>query len=101
MSSVSKRGRSLLLLAGSALASVLVPSLFYVWGHTQKVSHGYRIESARRELRRLVDEHHVLVLERERQRSLERIEVRARSLGLDRVSAERLVIVEAKLEPSE
>ena len=68
MSDVSKRGPSLLLLAGSALASVLIPSLFYVWGHTQKVSHGYRIESARRELRALEDGHRVVVLQRARER---------------------------------
>jgi hypothetical protein len=87
------RWRAPLLLVAAALFAVLIPAVFYVWGHTQIVTLGYRIESARLELRRLEDRGRALELDRTRLMALQRIESRARRLGLTPAPPERIIIV--------
>jgi hypothetical protein len=88
-------GRSLLLIGAGALAALLIPSLFYVWGHTQIVSDSYGIESGTQRLRELRDEARILELRRAQLASLDRIEKRARSMGLRPAGPDRIIVVNA------
>ena len=88
-----RRLRGLTLLAAAALVAGLVPSVFYVWGHMQIVTVGYKVEAARQHLRALEDEGRALQLERARLLSLDRVETEARRQGLAPAKPERVVIV--------
>jgi hypothetical protein len=83
------------LMAGAALAAGLIPSVFYVWGHTQIVTLGYQTESARLRLHELEETTRALKLERARLQALRRIAPKAQRMGLVAAPPERIVIVGA------
>ena len=91
--------RALVFVAAAGLVAGLVPALYYVWGNTQIVTIGYRIESCRQELKRLEQERRALELQKESLSSLERVEKKAPKLGLAPASPDRIVIVEALTPP--
>ena len=89
------RWRAPVLIATAALVAALIPSVFYVWGNTQIVTLGYRIESARLKLREMEETTRALELERARLQALWRIAPRARRMGLETAPPERILIVSA------